>query len=335
MIIESTSLSIESFFHDLENQLKGTLKTVDGKYYFTFQNGVISGEIKGIEIESDIVLIEFSVNSKEQLTMRNHLHMGHLSFCLCSEGNITTQNSQIDKPVTINNQEGLLISSIKEDLVCDFNISNTLECIWLDLPINKIHELFNTNLQYSFSNKGLFSRFEHEQFIQFKLNPTLNVILSQIIRFDQKSSISRLYFKGKILEFLALYFSELEQANNTTTGCPFINHHDDLKSIQKAKEILIADITNPPSIQKIAHEVGINEYKLKVGFKEIYKNTLYGYLLEHKMEMGRKMLEDKKYQVKQVANMLGYNNPSHFITAFKKQFNITPKKFLQGIDQPI
>ncbi|MBL0110644.1 MAG: AraC family transcriptional regulator [Saprospiraceae bacterium] len=31
-----------------------------------------------------------------------------------------------------------------------------------------------------------------------------------------------------------------------------------------------------------------------------------------------------------MAYALRYSNPSHFITAFKKQYGVTPKKYLMG-----
>ena len=87
---------------------------------------------------------------------------------------------------------------------------------------------------------------------------------------------------------------------------------------------------NPPTLKELAKLVGLNEYQLKVGFKEIYGNTVYGYLLEHKLDHSRALLDKGKFQVNQVAYEVGYTNPSHFIAAFRKKFGVTQKKYLMN-----
>ena len=84
----------------------------------------------------------------------------------------------------------------------------------------------------------------------------------------------------------------------------------------------------PPGLKELAKICGLNEYQLKMGFKEIYGNTVFGFLLDHKLDHSRVLLDSDKYQVNEVAYQIGYTNPSHFIAAFKKKFGITPKKYL-------
>jgi len=63
-------------------------------------------------------------------------------------------------------------------------------------------------------------------------------------------------------------------------------------------------------------------------FKEIYGNTPYQYLLDHKLEIASQIIISGKYQVNEVAFKIGYNNISHFIEAFKKKYGVTPKKMM-------
>ena len=72
---------------------------------------------------------------------------------------------------------------------------------------------------------------------------------------------------------------------------------------------------------------------MKVGFKEIYGNTVYGYLLDRKLDYSRLQLDTKKFKVNEVATQIGYTNPSHFIAAFRKKFGITPKKYLMQLEK--
>ena len=130
------------------------------------------------------------------------------------------------------------------------------------------------------------------------------------------------------MELLSLYFSEKKP---DTESCPFLNDEETVRKIKHAKEYLLKNIDSPPSLKELAKFAGLNEYQLKVGFKEIYGNTVFGYLLDHRLDHARALLDAAKYQVNEVAYQVGYTNPSHFIAAFRKKFGITPKKYLMNL----
>ena len=69
---------------------------------------------------------------------------------------------------------------------------------------------------------------------------------------------------------------------------------------------------------------------LKEGFKQVYGNTVFGFLFDYKMSIASKMLTTKNYNVNEVAHHLGYSTASHFITAFKRKFGTTPKRYLNS-----
>jgi len=46
------------------------------------------------------------------------------------------------------------------------------------------------------------------------------------------------------------------------------------------------------------------------------------------MEVARKHLESGDYNVNEVGLRVGYSTSSHFISAFKKKYGTTPKKYI-------
>ena len=50
-----------------------------------------------------------------------------------------------------------------------------------------------------------------------------------------------------------------------------------------------------------------------------------------KMEVARKLLEAGNHNVNEVGLKVGYSTSSHFISAFKKKYGTTPKKYLMGL----
>ncbi len=70
--------------------------------------------------------------------------------------------------------------------------------------------------------------------------------------------------------------------------------------------------------------MGLNEYKLKKGFKETFNNTIFGYLTDQRLQLAKQYLLDTQQTAAEISMQLGYATPQHFNNAFKKKFGITP-----------
>ena len=67
-----------------------------------------------------------------------------------------------------------------------------------------------------------------------------------------------------------------------------------------AKEIIITRMTDLPSLNELAAEIGLSLKKLKEGFKVVYGVTVYGFALDHKMDYARELLDSGQYNVNEV-----------------------------------
>ena len=90
---------------------------------------------------------------------------------------------------------------------------------------------------------------------------------------------------------------------------------------------------HPPTLPELANEIGLSLKKLKEGFKQIYGDSVFSFLFDYKMEMARKLLETGKYNVNEVGLKVGYSTASHFIAAFRKKYDTTPKQYLLSLAQ--
>lgn len=193
----------------------------------------------------------------------------------------------------------------------------------LTISLNNLHNLFVHESIPFLKPENVSRKFYDERDIPAHLQ----VVLYQLFQVQVSENAMHVYYHGKIFEILSLYFST---RTPDTESCPFLNDEETVRKIKHAKEHLLKNMEAPPSLKELAKWAGLNEYQLKVGFKEIYGNTVYGYLLEHKLDHARVLLDTGKYQVNEVAYQIGYTNPSHFIAAYRKKFGITPKKYLMN-----
>ncbi len=96
------------------------------------------------------------------------------------------------------------------------------------------------------------------------------------------------------------------------------------RQLSVAKDYLINDLSSPPTIGELAKTVGLNQCKLKRGFKIVFGKSIYAYFQEERMHRAMDLL--KNNNVTETAMILGYSNFSHFSTAFRKQFGLLPKE---------
>ena len=194
------------------------------------------------------------------------------------------------------------------------------------ISIKKFHGLFSQEADYiSFLNKD---NKDTKYYKDGQISPSMSIALNQVINYNLNEIIKPLYFKAKAYELLSLYFNRNEDAD--IEQCPFLADESNVTKIKRAKDIIISRMAEPPTLQELSDEINLSLKKLKEGFKQIYGDTVYGFLFDYKMEVARKLLETGTHNVNEVGLKVGYSTGSHFIAAFKKKYGTTPKKYLQS-----
>jgi len=151
----------------------------------------------------------------------------------------------------------------------------------------------------------------------------MNQVIGSIMDNMGKKGRHHIYAEAKALELLCLELEQLE----TLTGQQRnqLWKEQDHERINKAKTIIEGNLQNPCSLIELAHKVGLNDFKLKKGFREVLGTTVFGYLNDLRMKKADTLLKEGKL-VKDVAYEVGYKNAHHFTVAFKKKFGYLPSK---------
>jgi AraC-like DNA-binding protein len=278
-------------------------------------------------IENGFYIIRFVNENENTLKFREAVSQEFIQFHFCQKGagsfefNEGTYQLPL-MPKTVN----LLYNPLKS-LPINLKLSNYSSVVSLVISIKKFHGLFSEDADHIhfLSPENNTKKYYDTR----NITPAMSVVLSQILEAKIHESIKPLYFKGKVYELLSLFFNKNEDTD--VEQCPFLVDEENVRKIRKAKEIILSQMTEPPSLQGLASEIGLNVKKLKEGFKQIYGETVFGYLLDFKMNEARSMLDTKQYNVNEISIKLGYSTSSHFISAFKKKFGTTPKKYLMSV----
>ncbi|NJM26397.1 MAG: helix-turn-helix transcriptional regulator [Bacteroidia bacterium] len=145
-------------------------------------------------------------------------------------------------------------------------------------------------------------------------------ILVQILENPLKGQLHNLLLEAKVMELMAL---QLESALRVRTFGAAVKPKD--KDVfHDLKNYLDTSFTDSHSLGSLCRLFGLNEFKLKQGFKATFGTTVFDYIHDLKMKHAWHLLTEEGRLVNEVSGKIGYRNPNHFSTAFKKRFGISP-----------
>ena len=249
------------------------------------------------------------------------VNQGFIQFHFGLKGKGKFIFNQGNYALDLKEEKSLLFYNPQKELPLHLEIAPKSWIISILISIKKFHTLFSSDSEMiPFLSKD---NLEKKYYTEESISPSMAIVLNQIFNYNQNSSLKNLYLKGKCFELMSLYFNQNEDAN--AENCPFLIDEENVLKIKKAKEIVISRLAEPPGLQELADEVGLSLKKLKVGFKQIYGDTVFNFLFDYKMEVARKMLDSGSYNVNEVGLKVGYSTSSHFIAAFKKKFGVSPE----------
>ncbi len=282
----------------------------------------LKSEIRHLYEQEDISLVAIDNSGDQEDAWPTEVTRSKIYFYFCLEGNAAFEFGPHYQR-EIQQQKNYFFYNPEKNLPFVLRLAPKTKMAVLAISLEALHKLFVHDALPFLKPENVNRTFYDERDIPAHLY----VVLNQLFTIQISDTSKQLYYHAKALELLSLYFSTKKP---NTESCPFLNDQETVRKIKHAKEHLLKNLESPPSLKELAKFAGLNEYQLKVGFKEIYGNTVYGYLLDHKLDHSRALLDKGRYQVNEVAYQIGYTNPSHYIAAFRKKYGVTPKKYLMN-----
>jgi len=289
------------------------------------------GSTEEIMIEEGFYVLRFQNDSDETSHFEREVDTNLIQFHFGVKGRAKFIFNQGRYALDLREELSLFLYNPQKELPVHLEIAPHSWVISVLISIKKFHGFFTEQADHIpfLSPDNSDKKYYKDE----KINPSMAIVLSQLFHFNLHPSIKKLYFKGKIYELLSLYFNRAEDPN--AEQCPFLIDEENVIKIRRAKDHVIANMAEPPGLQELADHVGINLKKLKMGFRQIYGDSVYSFLFDYKMDYARKMLDSGSYNVNEVGLRIGYSTSSHFIAAFKKKFGTTPKKYLMSIVEKV
>lgn len=274
------------------------------------------------------LLVQNSLPVKERLSFNFKIEKAPVEFLYCLSG--TTTNSLKDaagQDIELTTKPGYCTLSYLPDSVgiSQIDPDEPLQAVGLQISLEifkqlaqqtncEIRELTNGDAQKTF-------------FMTSALPFPLQLTVKQIIDCQLEGTRKKVFLEYKAMELLYTQLGVLDKALNTNKGITSFEH----EAVHKAHAILINNLVSPPSLQKLAQQVGLTHTRLNKIFRAVFGNTVFNVLREIRLECARRMIEDGKFNIAEIAYECGFSNPSHFSRLFSTTYGMQPKKYQSEI----
>jgi len=153
------------------------------------------------------------------------------------------------------------------------------------------------------------------------ISPALHKVIDAVLDCPYDEATSHFYFDVRVRDYFYLLLKECTAIKEMKYRfTPY-----EMDGLVEAREILLSDLSKPPlTIRQLAQKVGINEFKLKVGFAQFFKTGVFECFQRARMYKAKQLLLQTNRPIKDICSMAGYPRMTNFITAFRKFFGKTP-----------
>ena len=134
-------------------------------------------------------------------------------------------------------------------------------------------------------------------------------------------SVTKLMLSNKILV-----------SNITTVLCDLTSDRansnpkkTDAVIMQQVYEYIMGHLEEPlPTLKELSKLFGTNEFKLKHGFRQLFKTSIYKFYTEERLKQAHLLIQQTNFPLKEIAYRSGFNDYTNFSKAFKKQYHYPP-----------
>ena len=163
-----------------------------------------------------------------------------------------------------------------------------------------------------------------------RLSPKLQYLFDTMWAQPQIAGLNRLHFESVNLELFALTCESILTSNQV----PPVNtiNKGDTERLYYARELLLSRLGNPPLLRELALLCGLNEFKLKKGFKQLFGKTVLTFVNDARLDAALLAIYTGEKTISEIAYEFGYSHSQHFHRAFKQRFGKTPKSVLRSTE---
>lgn len=158
---------------------------------------------------------------------------------------------------------------------------------------------------------------------QFYMVPEMQSIVNQVFSNSYQGKTKMMFFRSQMTSLLSHFFGQLASLDEGGIK------QGEKEKLFQAKEILTDNLDSPPSLTELSKRIGLNSFKLKKNFKELFGVPVFKYLQNERLDKAHELLRSQDLTIQEAAWHVGYDSLSSFSNAFSKKFGFRPSEIKQ------
>jgi AraC-like DNA-binding protein len=280
--------------------------------------------INRVDISNGLVFFDISLikKSKNSLKIKNLDRMSIITVVL--EGQVKITDLSCNNEYKLEKNSSTVFCSSRQNLQIDIANNTKAFVLFISDFFLKRYLLDNTKEIIDYVYNLLQGEISLEKISSINTDALSEYLIKVIIESSKdKSLMKSIKTEHKTLEFLIHRLSLID------LNIPSVANSEELEIANKAKNILLQNIQNTPTIKQLARKCATNEFKLKNYFKKVFQTTIYTYIQKIKMEKANLLLRDKCLNIGEISQKVGYKHQGNFSALFYKTYGIYPKDLLK------
>ena len=248
-----------------------------------------------------------------------------IAVAFYGSGNVDLTVKYPNEEKVFNHTKGLALSFYadeKVEFVHAVSATKPLECIVIATSAKTIDHLPNQEgeLFGEMLNELVNPSNHYVEGPSFIMTPEMQTIVDSLFNIQYEGKTKMMFFRSQITTLLSHFFGQLAVLKTER-----IKTHEREK-LNQARDILLENIDNPPSLNEISKEIGLNTFKLKKEFKAFFGVPVFKYLQNERLSLAHNLIRNQEMTVQESAWHVGYDSLSSFSNAFEKKFGYRPSQ---------
>lgn len=280
----------------------------------------VEGSIENISIRQDFTLNVSKLHFLQDLDITTAFPQHLVGFSFCTKGESVFLPPQEDNPTYFKDGWSTFFKTPPHEGRALYKAGTDYEAFGIHLSQQKFQEIIGeqrTHLPADFLVE-LEKPEGHKLYVQ-PFDTRIRMLLGELANIELTGLSRQFFIEGKVLEIMGLLLESISKGAKSSG----LSSSDEEK-IRQCEELLRERYNEPHSLLALSRKVGLNDFKLKQGFKALYGKPVFKYLQEYRMERAKEALEQKQYSVSEVADHIGYSSLGSFSNAFFNQYGIRP-----------
>jgi AraC-like DNA-binding protein len=277
-----------------------------------------------IDINDFTILVE-EANSDEPSVDSCYFDEKVIAVALYGSGNVNLTVNYGEKRKEFDHTKGMVLSFYadeKVEFIHTVSADKPLACLVIATAIKNLQKMPNQEGE-------IFNQLLHQlvnpsdHYVEgplFYMTPEMQQILEQIFNIQYEGKTKMMFFRSQVTALLSHFFGQLALMQHKDVN------DQEREKLDLAKEVLTGNLDNPPSLNELAREIGMNTFNLKKGFKAYFGLPVFKYLQNERLTKAHNLIRTEQLSIQEAAWNVGYDSLSSFSNAFEKRFGYRPSQ---------